>query len=26
MINSVTYGYEKPFLEVEDIIRLSKKQ
>jgi hypothetical protein len=26
MINSVTYGYEKPVLEVEDIIRLSKKQ
>jgi hypothetical protein len=25
MINSVTYGYEKPVLEVEDIIRLSKK-
>jgi hypothetical protein len=26
MINSVTYGYEKQILEVEDIIRLSKKQ
>jgi hypothetical protein len=26
MINSVTYGYEKQVLEVEDIIRLSKKQ
>ncbi len=26
MINSVTYGYEKQVLEVEDIIRFSKKQ
>jgi hypothetical protein len=26
MINSVTYGYEKQVLEVEDIIRLSKKR
>ena len=26
MINSVTYGYEKQVLEVEDVIRLSKKQ
>jgi hypothetical protein len=25
MINSVTYGYGKPVLEVEDIIKLSKK-
>jgi uncharacterized protein YbjT (DUF2867 family) len=26
MINSVTYGYEKPVLEVEDIFKLSKKE
>jgi hypothetical protein len=26
MINSVTYGYEKPVLEVEDILILSQKQ
>jgi hypothetical protein len=26
MINSVIYGYEKPVIEVKDIIYLSKKQ
>jgi hypothetical protein len=25
MINSVLYGYEKPVLEVKDIVELSKK-